>query len=223
MKQGNNDDFDEKDSIWAKGCFSETMDPKTIKEKKKTIHMEHNEDMNYDCKECGEKISAHNRDWHDHMCDKCFNSKYHTDIYEEEMIKIKCTFCNKEIDCPESSKNSKIFICIDCVKLGKADKLSDEEILDSYIEISDDDLDSMFDMVMDKVEQMFPDLWKRHKDEMRDLSKKELAEQMFMAGAQSVFTIMRKLKNQSVFSDDEFGDYESENKNSELGEEGSEK
>ena len=39
--------------------------------------MKHDEEMNYNCKKCNKKISAHNKDWHDGMCDDCFNKKYY--------------------------------------------------------------------------------------------------------------------------------------------------
>ena len=41
--------------------------------KKRTFHMKHNEEMNYNCKQCNVKISAHNKDWHANLCDKCFD------------------------------------------------------------------------------------------------------------------------------------------------------
>lgn len=65
-----------KDGIWSKGAFVQSMSLKEAKEKEKTIHKGHDEDMNYSCKECNKTISAHNKDWHDTMCDDCFNTKY---------------------------------------------------------------------------------------------------------------------------------------------------
>ena len=64
------------DNLWSEGSFAETLSPIEKKEKMKTFHMKHDEDMNYDCKKCNKKISAHNRDWHNHMCDDCFNKEY---------------------------------------------------------------------------------------------------------------------------------------------------
>ena len=61
------------DDFWAEGSFAETMDSKTWEEKKRTFHMKHNEEMNFECKKCKKKISAHNNDWHGGMCDKCFD------------------------------------------------------------------------------------------------------------------------------------------------------
>lgn len=68
---------DREDDIWEKGGFAETLGPKDIKERMKTFHKGHNEDMNYNCRKCNVKISAHNKDWHNGMCDECFNEECH--------------------------------------------------------------------------------------------------------------------------------------------------
>ncbi|MEK6888371.1 MAG: hypothetical protein AABX14_05490 [Candidatus Aenigmatarchaeota archaeon] len=65
----------EEDKFWAEGSFAETMSP--VSEKKmRTFHMKHDEEMNFNCKKCKRKISAHNHDWHNGMCDDCFNMAY---------------------------------------------------------------------------------------------------------------------------------------------------
>ncbi len=64
------------DSLWEEGYFAESLSPKEIKEKEKTIHMNHDEDMRFNCKNCNAKISAHNKDWHNGMCDACFNKEF---------------------------------------------------------------------------------------------------------------------------------------------------
>jgi len=69
--------MEEKENLFEENTFMEAIDPKDSEEKMKTFHKKHNEDMNFDCKKCNKKISAHNKDWHDGMCDKCFNEKYY--------------------------------------------------------------------------------------------------------------------------------------------------
>ncbi|MBC8501301.1 MAG: hypothetical protein H8D38_06075 [DPANN group archaeon] len=64
------------DELWKDGAFMETLGPQDVKEKMKTFHKKHNEDMDYNCKKCNKKISAHNKDWHAGMCDECFNKTY---------------------------------------------------------------------------------------------------------------------------------------------------
>ena len=63
------------DSLWSDGSFAETLGPIDIEERMKTFHMGHDEYVNYDCIKCNQKMSAHNRDWHNHMCDYCFNKE----------------------------------------------------------------------------------------------------------------------------------------------------
>lgn len=66
----------EEDGFWEKGAFAETLSSKDEEERMKTFHKRHDEDMNFNCKKCKAKISAHNKDWHAGMCDKCFNKEF---------------------------------------------------------------------------------------------------------------------------------------------------
>lgn len=104
-----------KDEFWAKGSFTQSMSKAKMKEKEKTIHKKHDEDMNFNCKECNKKISVHNKDWHDEMCDDCFNCRYfpddppEKDPFSEANSRGKCRLCNKEF----SGKNIKKHILKD--------------------------------------------------------------------------------------------------------------
>lgn len=62
-----------KNGFWEEGYFAETLSSSQINEKMKTFHKKHDEDMNFSCRNCGKKMSAHNKDWHDGMCDGCFD------------------------------------------------------------------------------------------------------------------------------------------------------
>lgn len=79
QKTLNGEDIKEDDGFWAEGYFAETTSPGDMKSKMRTFHMKHNEEMNFSCKKCNKKISAHNKDWHDGMCDKCFDKAYFKD------------------------------------------------------------------------------------------------------------------------------------------------
>ncbi len=59
---------DAKESFWAEGSAAETMISNERNIKMRTFHMKHDEEMNFNCKKCKAKISAHNKDWHDGMC-----------------------------------------------------------------------------------------------------------------------------------------------------------
>lgn len=64
------------DSFWSKGSIIKPINKEEMEKKKGTFHMKHDEEMNFNCKKCGKKISSHNKDWHDGMCDSCFDKKY---------------------------------------------------------------------------------------------------------------------------------------------------
>ncbi|MCF7872449.1 SEC-C domain-containing protein [Candidatus Woesearchaeota archaeon] len=68
-----------KEELWEERYFAETLSPKEIEQKQKTIHMKHDEEMNYNCRKCNKKISAHNKDWHAELCDDCFNKELKND------------------------------------------------------------------------------------------------------------------------------------------------
>lgn len=61
------------EEFWAEGSFIESVSSEEMKQKERTIHMKHNEEMDYNCKQCNVKISAHNKDWHAGLCSKCFD------------------------------------------------------------------------------------------------------------------------------------------------------
>ena len=63
----------EEDEFWSEGAFIESISPGEMKRKERTIHLKHNEEMNYNCKQCHTIIAAHNKDWHAGRCDKCFD------------------------------------------------------------------------------------------------------------------------------------------------------
>jgi len=75
MKTKKNED----ENFWSDETFYETMGSEDMKEKMKTFHKKHGEDMNFSCSKCSKRISAHNKDWHAGMCDDCFNKKFFPD------------------------------------------------------------------------------------------------------------------------------------------------
>jgi len=67
------------DDLWHPGAYIKEISPTEVEKLKETLDKAHNENMNFNCKKCDKKISAHNKDWHDCMCDKCFNETYFPD------------------------------------------------------------------------------------------------------------------------------------------------
>jgi hypothetical protein len=72
----NKETINSEEELELDGSFAEPLGPEEIKLKMKTFHKKHDEDMSFYCRRCNKKISAHNKDWHDSMCDGCFNKEY---------------------------------------------------------------------------------------------------------------------------------------------------
>jgi len=63
----------ENDTFWEEGSFIQTIGPDD-KGKMRTFGMKHDEEMTFNCSKCKTKISAHNKDWHAGLCDRCFDA-----------------------------------------------------------------------------------------------------------------------------------------------------
>lgn len=146
-----NKELKEENDFWEENSFFETLDPIEIKERMKTFHKKHDEDMNYNCKKCSKKISAHNKDWHNGLCDECF----------QEQIK----------------KNNK------------------PETADEFREFEQDIPETMTNSL---VEEVFPEIWQARKNELKEMTKRELAKEMFGAGVYiSTSEIIKAIKQES--------------------------
>lgn len=62
--------------FWAEGTYMKPMSKEDMDSKMDTFHKKHDEDMNFNCRKCNKKISAHNKDWHESLCDECFDKEY---------------------------------------------------------------------------------------------------------------------------------------------------
>ena len=101
-----------------------------------------------------------------------------------KMLKVNCSFCGKEIECPEDMINSEKHSCSECFEKLK-DNQSGEETGKIHVDVPPEKFDEMLPEVMTNslVKEVFPDIWKERKQELKQVSKKQLAEEMFSAGA----------------------------------------
>jgi hypothetical protein len=104
----------------------------------------------------------------------------------EKVVKVTCDCCGADIECPEQMmKTSKKHICFSCFQdPEKTKSFTDEEKRNVHVDIP---MENMTDMVADDftqtmVKKTFPDIWSQKKEELKSLSKKDLAEEMFGAG-----------------------------------------
>lgn len=102
----------------------------------------------------------------------------------EETVKVNCSYCGKEIECPKNMLDKvEKHACLDCFKnLDK--KQSNNMGAKVHVDIPlDEALGSIASEFANKqTKEVFPEIWADHKEEMKNMSKKELAEKMFDEG-----------------------------------------
>jgi len=102
-------------------------------------------------------------------------------------VKVNCNFCGSEMECPpHMMEKAKKHMCHKCF-YDRAEKGGDENgpLENVHVDIPTNELISKTasGMTDDIVENVFPDVWSEKREELKKLSKKELACEMFGAGA----------------------------------------
>src|SRR3989338_7354989 len=103
-----------------------------------------------------------------------------------ESVKVNCSFCAKEIKCPKDMLQKSKYICYACFT---NTELPDEKLEDVYVDIPRDEMEEFIPEAMTRslLSAVFPDIWKERKQDIKALSKKDLAEEMFGEGAYHAF------------------------------------
>lgn len=98
----------------------------------------------------------------------------------EKLLKVNCSFCNKEMECPEDMMNAKYHACFECFQ-EREEELSKLDEGKLHVDMPMDE--AFFEgMVSTLVEENFPEVWTRAKKDVKEMSKKEVAGNMFVAG-----------------------------------------
>lgn len=108
-------------------------------------------------------------------------------------VPVDCSFCGKRIECPpDMLETAKKHMCSMCFE--DADNLlkNGEELADVHVDIPRKEFDTKISntMTSEMVEDLFPEVWQERKEELKELSKRDLAEEMFGAGAYLAFRSM---------------------------------
>ena len=103
---------------------------------------------------------------------------------EKNIIKTKCDFCGKEIECPKEMINLKQS-CFNCFK-NLPNKMGEIPVGKLHIDVNLKEIEQMNEFIaMNIFENVFPAIWKRRDDELKTMDKKEASKEMFMAGVLS--------------------------------------
>ena len=103
--------------------------------------------------------------------------------HKRPSVKVNCSFCGNEIECPEDMlATANKHMCYECFITQEP---SDEAIRDVHVDIPNDKIPEVTasGMADRAVDDVFPGVWSERKDELRELSKRDLAQEMFGAGA----------------------------------------
>ena len=114
----------------------------------------------------------------------------------EKTEAVKCDFCGKEIECPGYMMDAEKHACFGFFKdPAKANSLPGSGKV--HIDIPFDKKTEFSDIMAELItSQAFPGFWSYMKSEIKGLSKKEIAEEMFKSGIQAAFDFIdESLKN----------------------------
>jgi len=112
--------------------------------------------------------------------------------FKEEIVNVNCSYCGKEIECPKNMLNEiEKHACLDCFKNLDKKQYSDKNAkvhidipLNEIMSYDESTLLNFATITADSMtNDVFPKFWNDAKNEVKDLSKKGLAEEMFHAGA----------------------------------------
>ncbi|MFH1977957.1 MAG: hypothetical protein ABIJ92_01375 [Candidatus Aenigmatarchaeota archaeon] len=106
---------------------------------------------------------------------------------KEESVKVDCSFCGKEIECPPNMLSAEKHACYECFQELKKSPPKDFNRI--HVDIPKDKFisDALLDTMM---EEEFNQLWKDIKSDLKEMSKKEVAKEMFKRGATMMFETM---------------------------------
>ena len=112
-----------------------------------------------------------------------------------ESVKVNCDFCGKQIECPKDMvKDFKWHMCFECFQNPSID-FKGKDASKIHIDIPRDKFNEFIpEFMLDNImREVFPGVWQERKNELKDLSKKQLSEEMFAAGVSTAFDMMKQL------------------------------
>src|SRR3989344_5677691 len=95
--------------------------------------------------------------------------------FKEEIINVNCSYCGKEIECPKDMMDKvEKHACLDCFENLPKDKNNQTKIHVDIPISMDKALEDIANKFAGKqTREFFPEIWADHKDEMKEMSKKE--------------------------------------------------
>ena len=119
----------------------------------------------------------------------------------EEFIKTKCDFCGKEMECPKNMLDLKQ-CCFNCFRT-LPEKMKDISPGKLHIDIPLNEADGINEFIAEDItERIFPQFWRENKEELKLMSKKDVAREMFASGVLSALDSINKTMEKETINDD---------------------
>ncbi|MEK6887833.1 MAG: hypothetical protein AABX14_02695, partial [Candidatus Aenigmatarchaeota archaeon] len=118
---------------------------------------------------------------------------------EDKSVKVNCSFCGKEIECPENMLNAEKHACYECfekiMEKKGGEKMTEEEIERIHVDIPRDKADEIADnyMINSVVDEAFPRFWKDKKDSLKDMPRRDAVYYAFGSGATAMLGLVKQI------------------------------
>ncbi len=111
---------------------------------------------------------------------------------------VNCSFCNLKIPCPENMTAGK-HACFECFNKLK-ENIDEKEIHKIHVAIPKEQIEkAMPDLIVQyAMQSIFPEFWNNHKLKLQEMSKRELAEEAFLAGVQIAIGLKEGYKKEKL-------------------------
>jgi len=117
---------------------------------------------------------------------------------EENEVMVNCSFCNKEVPCPESMLKSEKHACFECfVRL--QEEFDEREIEKVHLAIPKDKAEQVIPqlLISQAMSESFPYFWRDKKEDFKQVSRKEIAEKSFLMGAVVMLKLMESISKET--------------------------
>ncbi|MFA4820496.1 MAG: hypothetical protein WC613_06090 [Candidatus Aenigmatarchaeota archaeon] len=124
-------------------------------------------------------------------------------MMENKSVKVNCSFCGKEIECPENMLDTKKHACYQCFEeiMEKKDteKMTEEEIERIHVDIPRDKADEIADnyMINSVVDEAFPRFWKDEKERLKDMPRRDAVYYAFGSGATAMLGLVKQMEEEA--------------------------
>jgi len=117
-------------------------------------------------------------------------------------VKINCSFCGKEIECPENMLNTEKHACFECfekiMEKKEGEKMTEEDIEKIHVDIPRDKADEIADnyMIESVMSEAFPRFWKDEKEKLKDMPRRDAVYYAFGSGAKTMLDLVKQMEEE---------------------------